>query len=517
MKGDELFWGDWVWIGLDWVGEVICSLELESNRVVGKFETDVLNARRSMSSAQPALSSSKRDGYGFDEKEHEQLFTVYATQLVEKEHSRCHALLRNDKAEDERDKESQSNCHGSIKEKNRGSIRVERNIKTKMDGGEEEKDCEGGARVEIGDARDMRGAIPQGHKWDMMVDMFFYKEPEDAIVDLEFMFEKCWPTVLEVAGIEFQPFKERLSGQIHWFSINEKEENFEMISIEDCLIPHDPNKDYSSHYEPHNMSRFPPGCVVDFEISFDDNRFVTKVEGILFQPIEQISLWNSISDYLTYFGVDMGCDTSSKCKIVMAPSLASYGKEDDYGNFILSRVPSNIHMYFEEPILENIKGWVMEGTARPFTEDHKGKNDSDVQKKESAHTPGSGYVLLHHVMGETDGDRRIWSFVHGDVKPENFLLGLPGTPNEKKLYLCDLGLVYTDAAHNPDTDIPAFFSQTKDIGARFLLEHGNALEEIVFSWHSKVKYHKKSLKMMKKLLKLHKASSTVKLIYVLEK
>lgn len=33
-----------------------------------------------------------------------------------------------------------------------------------------------------------------------------------------------------------------------------------------------------------------------------------------------------------------------------------------------------------------------------------------------------------------------FSFVHGDVKPENFLLGQPGTPNEKKLYLVDLGL-----------------------------------------------------------------------------
>lgn len=31
-------------------------------------------------------------------------------------------------------------------------------------------------------------------------------------------------------------------------------------------------------------------------------------------------------------------------------------------------------------------------------------------------------------------------YVHGDVKPENFLLGQPGTPNEKRLYLCDLGL-----------------------------------------------------------------------------
>jgi len=30
--------------------------------------------------------------------------------------------------------------------------------------------------------------------------------------------------------------------------------------------------------------------------------------------------------------------------------------------------------------------------------------------------------------------------VHGDVKPENFLLGPPGTPDEKKLFLVDLGL-----------------------------------------------------------------------------
>ncbi|CAH9102404.1 unnamed protein product [Cuscuta europaea] len=31
-------------------------------------------------------------------------------------------------------------------------------------------------------------------------------------------------------------------------------------------------------------------------------------------------------------------------------------------------------------------------------------------------------------------------YVHGDVKPENFLLGQPGTVDEKKLYLVDLGL-----------------------------------------------------------------------------
>ncbi|KAK7308536.1 hypothetical protein VNO77_42149 [Canavalia gladiata] len=30
-------------------------------------------------------------------------------------------------------------------------------------------------------------------------------------------------------------------------------------------------------------------------------------------------------------------------------------------------------------------------------------------------SPGSGYVLLHHVMGETDGDRNIWSHVEGGM------------------------------------------------------------------------------------------------------
>lgn len=31
-------------------------------------------------------------------------------------------------------------------------------------------------------------------------------------------------------------------------------------------------------------------------------------------------------------------------------------------------------------------------------------------------------------------------FVHGDVKPENFLLGQPRSADEKKLFLIDLGL-----------------------------------------------------------------------------
>lgn len=53
------------------------------------------------------------------------------------------------------------------------------------------------------------------------------------------------------------------------------------------------------------------------------------------------------------------------------------------------------------------------------------------------------YVLNHTQLPPTLVPRAPaldHSYVHGDVKPENFLLGQPGTPNEKRLYLCDLGL-----------------------------------------------------------------------------
>ncbi|KAK4769134.1 hypothetical protein SAY86_027284 [Trapa natans] len=45
-------------------------------------------------------------------------------------------------------------------------------------------------------------------------------------------------------------------------------------------------------------------------------------------------------------------------------------------------------------------------------------------------------------------------FVHGDVKPENFLLGLPGSADEKKLYLIDLGLAsrWKDATSGQHVD-----------------------------------------------------------------
>ncbi|KAI3418527.1 uncharacterized protein J3R85_013733 [Psidium guajava] len=41
----------------------------------------------------------------------------------------------------------------------------------------------------------------------------------------------------------------------------------------------------------------------------------------------------------------------------------------------------------------------------------------------SVHTPGSGYVLLHHVMGETDGAQGIWSYVEGGMGAVSLAIG----------------------------------------------------------------------------------------------
>ncbi|KAK9683815.1 hypothetical protein RND81_10G166700 [Saponaria officinalis] len=51
-------------------------------------------------------------------------------------------------------------------------------------------------------------------------------------------------------------------------------------------------------------------------------------------------------------------------------------------------------------------------------------------------------------------------YVHGDVKPENFLLGLPGTPDEKKLFLVDLGLA-TEWREDSD-GLPLEYDQRPD-------------------------------------------------------
>ncbi|QCE00161.1 casein kinase 1 [Vigna unguiculata] len=56
---------------------------------------------------------------------------------------------------------------------------------------------------------------------------------------------------------------------------------------------------------------------------------------------------------------------------------------------------------------------------------------------------GDYYIMVMDMLGPSLWD--VWNnnsntYVHGDVKPENFLLGTPGTADEKKLFLVDLGL-----------------------------------------------------------------------------
>lgn len=41
--------------------------------------------------------------------------------------------------------------------------------------------------------------------------------------------------------------------------------------------------------------------------------------------------------------------------------------------------------------------------------------DAVIGSMTTVHSPGSGYTLLHHVMGETDGERGVWSYVEGGM------------------------------------------------------------------------------------------------------
>ncbi|KAJ6349458.1 hypothetical protein OIU77_006938 [Salix suchowensis] len=72
----------------------------------------------------------------------------------------------------------------------------------------------------------------------------------------------------------------------------------------------------------------------------------------------------------------------------------------------------------------------------------------------------------------------IKGFVHGDVKPENFLLGQPGSADEKKLYLIDLGLAsrWKDASSGQHVD----YDQRPDVFRETIREgcHGRVIREI---------------------------------------
>ncbi|GLU13724.1 hypothetical protein SLE2022_303400 [Rubroshorea leprosula] len=78
----------------------------------------------------------------------------------------------------------------------------------------------------------------------------------------------------------------------------------------------------------------------------------------------------------------------------------SLGQKDmvDFMELLLSPASKVLNNWFETDVLKATLA-----------------TDAVIGSTASASTPGSGYVLLHHVMGETDGDHGIWSYVEGGM------------------------------------------------------------------------------------------------------
>ncbi|KAL9461586.1 hypothetical protein AB3S75_004558 [Citrus x aurantiifolia] len=80
--------------------------------------------------------------------------------------------------------------------------------------------------------------------------------------------------------------------------------------------------------------------------------------------------------------------------------VLSLGQKDlvDFMDILLSPTTKILNKWFENDVLK--------ATVAA---------DAITGSMASIHAPGSGYVLLHHVMGETDGDRNLWSHVEGGM------------------------------------------------------------------------------------------------------
>ncbi|KAA8531883.1 hypothetical protein F0562_006400 [Nyssa sinensis] len=80
--------------------------------------------------------------------------------------------------------------------------------------------------------------------------------------------------------------------------------------------------------------------------------------------------------------------------------VLSMGQKDmvDFMELILSPTAKVLNKWFETDVLKATLA-----------------GDAIIGNMASIYTPGSGYVLLHHVVGETDGDRNIWSHVEGGM------------------------------------------------------------------------------------------------------
>ncbi|KAI5684193.1 hypothetical protein M9H77_05421 [Catharanthus roseus] len=86
----------------------------------------------------------------------------------------------------------------------------------------------------------------------------------------------------------------------------------------------------------------------------------------------------------------------------------SLGQKDmvDFMDLLLSPASKVLNNWFEAEVLKATLA-----------------TDAVIGTTASVHTPGSGYVLLHHVMGETDGDRGIWSYVEGGMGSVSLAIG----------------------------------------------------------------------------------------------
>ncbi|KAK7262859.1 hypothetical protein RJT34_30440 [Clitoria ternatea] len=80
--------------------------------------------------------------------------------------------------------------------------------------------------------------------------------------------------------------------------------------------------------------------------------------------------------------------------------VSSLGQKDmvDFMDLLLSPASKVLNNWFETDVLKATLA-----------------TDAVIGSTASVHTPGSGYVLLHHVMGESDGERGIWSYVEGGM------------------------------------------------------------------------------------------------------
>ncbi|GLT39137.1 hypothetical protein SLA2020_133440 [Shorea laevis] len=83
-----------------------------------------------------------------------------------------------------------------------------------------------------------------------------------------------------------------------------------------------------------------------------------------------------------------------------ARHIFSLGQKDmvDFFDLLVSPTSKVLNKWFETDLLKAALA-----------------GDAIIGSMASIHTPGSGYVLLHHVMGETDGERNVWSHVEGGM------------------------------------------------------------------------------------------------------